>query len=107
MSENKKAILVVSFGTSMNDAREKTIDVIENDIRAAYPDYLVYRAWTSKMIIRKIMKRDHIQINTVTEAMEQMLADGITEVIVQPTHILNGIENDIMKEEVLAFSDLC
>ena len=37
--------------------------------------------------------------------MEQMLLDGIREVIVQPTHMLNGFENDTMKEEVLAFKD--
>ena len=34
----KKAILVVSFGTSVNETREKTIDCIEADIREANPD---------------------------------------------------------------------
>ena len=34
-----------------------------------------------------------------------MIADGVQEVIVQPTHIINGIENDLMKEDVLAFQD--
>ena len=101
----KKAILAVSFGTSVNETREKTIDIIEDSFRKAYPDYTVYRAWTSKMIIKKILKRDGIRIPTVTEAMEQMIADGVQEVIVQPTHIINGIENDLMKEDVLAFQD--
>ena len=50
----KKAILVVSFGTSVNETREKTIDRIETDIRNANPDAAIYRAWTSKMIIRKL-----------------------------------------------------
>lgn len=98
----KKAILAVSFGTSYHETREKTIDQIEKDIQAAYPDYPLYRAWTSKMIIRKIKNRDGIHTNNVREAMVQMAADGITEVIVQPTHIINGIENDLMKEDVLA-----
>lgn len=103
MSETKKAILVVSFGTSMNESREKTIDVIEQNIQKTYPDYKVYRAWTSKMIIRKILKRDNLHINTVTEAMQQIIKDGVTDLIVQPTHIINGIENDIMKDDVLAY----
>lgn len=105
MSNRKKAILVVSFGTSINEAREKTIDKIEEDFRQAFPDYIIYRAWTSKMIIRKILKRDGIRINTVTDAVEQMIADGIQELIVQPTHILNGIENDIMISEVNSFAE--
>lgn len=99
----KKAILAVSFGTSVNETREKTIDVIEEDIRNACPDYRLYRAWTSKMIISKVLKRDGIKIPTVTEAMAQMVIEGIKEVIVQPTHIINGIENDIMKEDALAY----
>lgn len=96
----KKAVLVVSFGTTFHETREKTIDKIEEEIRANYPDYAFYRAWTSKMIIRKLMERDQIKINTVEEAMAQMEQDGITELIVQPTHILNGIENDLMTEDV-------
>jgi len=99
----KKAILAVSFGTSVNETREKTIDVIENSFRKAYPDYAVYRAWTSKMIIQKLLKRDGVKIPTVTEAMAQMVIDGVKEVIVQPTHIINGIENDLMKEDALAY----
>lgn len=98
----KKAILVVSFGTSFNTTREKTIDKIEEAIGAAYPGYQVYRAWTSKMIIAKLLRRDGVKISTVVEALEQMHADGVTHLLVQPTHIVNGIENDQMKEDVLA-----
>lgn len=105
MSEMKKAILVVSFGTSVNETREKTIDKIEEDIAAAFPGYSVRRAWTSGMIIRKIQKRDGIKIDTVKEAMDRLVEEGFTEVIVQPTHILNGIENDFMIADVKSYSD--
>lgn len=99
------AILAVSFGTSHADTREKTIDRIEEDIRKAYPDDKVYRAWTSKMIIKKIWNRDGVKIFNVKEAMEQMKADGIKNVLVQPTHVINGIENDLMQEDVKAYAD--
>ena len=102
MENKKKAILAVSFGTSFHETREKTIDRIEADLAAAYPEYTLYRAWTSKMIITKLKKRDGIVIPTVAEAVEQMISDGVQELIVQPTHIINGIENDLMKEDVLA-----
>ena len=106
MSTNaKKAILAVSFGTSHEDTRKVTIDAIEQDIQAAFPDYALYRAWTSKMIIRKLKSRDNIHVNTVKEAMEQMRADGITDILIQPTHVINGIENDLMKEDALAYRD--
>lgn len=105
MLTEKKAILVVSFGTSFPDTCKKTIDVIEQRIGTHFPDYKIYRAWTSKMIMAKLLNRDNIKINNVTEAMEQMLADGITEVIVQPTHVINGIENELMKSDALAFKE--
>lgn len=104
-SEAKKAILAVSFGTSHNDTREVTIDAIEQDIRDAFPDYALYRAWTSKMIIRKLKTRDNVHVHNVKEAMEQMRADGITDVLIQPTHVINGIENDLMKEDALSYRD--
>ena len=103
--ETKKAILAVSFGTSHNDTRKITIDAIEKDIQDAFPAYSLYRAWTSRMIIKKVNSRDGVHIYTVKEAMEQMLQDGITDVLIQPTHVINGIENDLMKEDALAFQE--
>nr|WP_249329688.1 sirohydrochlorin cobaltochelatase [Wansuia hejianensis] len=104
-AETKKAILVVSFGTSYEETRKVTIDAIEQEIGEAYPDYVIYRAWTSKMILRKLKKRDNIHYDTVTEAFRRMHSDGITDVVVQPTHVINGIENDLMTQEALAFRD--
>ena len=96
----KKAILVVSFGTSFAKTRVKTIYRMEADFAEAFPDYKVYRAWTSKKIIAKLLRRDGIRIPTVKEAVAQMIADGVTHVIVQPTHLVDGIENEQMKEDV-------
>lgn len=103
MEYTNKAILVVSFGTSYEDTRKKTLDAIEERIRTEYPQYRVYRAWTSAMIRKKIFKRDAVVIPDVAEAMQQMLLDGITDVIVQPTHVLNGIENDRMEAQLQAY----
>jgi cobalamin biosynthesis Co2+ chelatase CbiK len=102
MIENK-AILVVSFGTSHKETREKTIDQIEYEIGNAFPEYKIYRAFTSNMIIKILKNRDNLSVFTVAEAMDRMRMDGITHVIVQPTHILNGIENDNMKNEICAY----
>ncbi|MBQ0001243.1 MAG: sirohydrochlorin cobaltochelatase [Clostridiales bacterium] len=100
---SRKAILVVSFGTSYETTRKVTIEAIEEEIAAAYPAYTVYRAWTSKMIIAKLKKRSLLSVDNVEEAMERMISDGVQELIVQPTHVTNGIENDAMKEDILKY----
>lgn len=105
MTDRKTAggILVVSFGTSYPETCRKTIQKIEEEIREAYPEYAVYRAWTSGMIRRKVLKRDGIRIFGVEEALEQMRADGVEEVVVQPTHVINGIENEEMIKMVMKY----
>ncbi len=102
---SKKGILVVSFGTTYNDTRKVTIDAVEQAIADDNSDAAVYRAWTSGFIIRKIEKRDGVHINTVEEALEQMISDGITELTVQPTHIINGYENEKMHHQIISYSD--
>lgn len=98
-----RGILVVSFGTTHIDTRKKTIEILEQEIAKKFPKDKIYRAWTSKMIIQKVEKQEGIKVYNVKEAMEIMKNDGIQEVWVQPTHIINGIENDLMKEDVLAY----
>lgn len=89
---DKTALVVVSFGTSYNDTREKTIDKIEGQIEAAFPEIDVRRAWTSGIIMNKIKKRDGLHINNVTEALEELVAEGFKRVYFQPTHIIGGEE---------------
>ena len=84
------AILVVSFGTSYNESRDLTIGAIEKAIAAAYPQYEVRRAFTSQIIIDKLKERDGLEIDNVDEALTRAAADGIRNLIVQPTHLMNG-----------------
>ena len=84
--------------------RKKNIEHVESVLKNAFPDRCFYHAYTSQMILDKLRNRDHIFIPNVNEAMEQMHSDGIIDVLVQPTHIMNGIENDMMRETILSFS---
>ncbi len=104
-SKKQTAILVVSFGTSYETARIRDIETIEQDIYRAFPEAVPYRAWTSKKIIAKLLQRDQLHIPTVTEAMEQMQSDGITDVIIQPTHMIDGFEYNKMKDDALVFKN--
>lgn len=105
MTTDKKALLVVSFGTSHAETREKTIGAIEKNIAAIYPDYEVRRAFTSGMILKVLEKRDGIVIDNVAEAMSRLVSDGFEEVLVQPTHVIPGDEYDDMVGDVMLFED--
>ena len=94
----KKALLVVSFGTSFKDTREKTICAIEEDLRKAFPDRKFYRAWTSNRIIKKVAVTEGLKVDTIEEAVLHMKADGITDVLVQSTHMTDGFENNRLKK---------
>lgn len=92
MAQENQAILVVSFGTSYNDSRDLTIGAIENAIAEEFPEYDVRRAFTSQIIIDKLAERDGLVIDNVEEALDRAVADGITTLVVQPTHLMNGFE---------------
>lgn len=92
ISEDKKAILVVSFGTTYGDTRKVTIEAIENKIQEAFPEYEVRRAFTSRIIIKKLADRDGIQVDTEKQALDKLKEEGYTEVIVQPIHVQAGDE---------------
>lgn len=89
---DKKAILVVSFGTSFHESRELTIAAIEKDIAQAFPQYEVRRAFTSQMILDKLKKRDGLVIDNVKEALDRAVADGVKKLVVLSTHFMNGYE---------------
>lgn len=89
-----KALLVVSFGTSYPRALEQDIEATEQAIADALPDRTLFRAFTSGMILRKLAKRDGVEIDDVPAALARICGEGYTDVVVQPTHIMNGDEYD-------------
>ena len=102
-----KALLVVSFGTSFRETREKTICALEQDLQEAFPDRKFYRAWTSNRIIKKVREVEGLEVDTIEEAVDRMKADGVTDVLVQPTHMMYGYENarlaKLLEEEKAGF----
>lgn len=103
---NKPGILVVSFGTSHQDTRARTITAIEQAIQDAHPSLPVFRAWTSGMIRRKLERTTGEVIQSVAQALSQMADHGITQAILQPTHIIDGIENQQMQADANAFRNI-
>lgn len=100
----EKVVLAVSFGTSYDSSRDKTIGAIEKALQEAFPDYEVRRAFTSQTII-DILAEDGLEIDNVTQAMDRLVDDGVKEVIVQPTHVMNGAEYDDTIAEITPYAD--
>ena len=101
----KKAILVVSFGTSYLDALKNSIERIENKIRDEFKEYDVFRAFTAHMIIKKLKEKEGIYILNPEEALSKLKREGYEEVIIQPLHIIPGEEFDYIKGIAARYED--
>lgn len=89
---DKDAILVMSFGTTFKDTREKTIDATVNAIKAAHPGVKVVTAFTSHIIIDRIKANEGISYPTPEEAIAQLKAGGYTRVAMTSLDIIPGME---------------
>lgn len=101
----EKELLVVSFGTSFNDSRAKDIGGIEKALQAAYPDWAVRRAFTAQIIINHVQARDGEKIDNVQQALERAVANGVKQLVIQPTHLMHGAEYDELVAGVKEYQD--
>ena len=98
-------LLVVSFGTSYNDSRVNDIKSIEDALQEAYPDWSVRRAFTAQILINHIQARDGEKIDNMTQALERAVANGVKNLVVQPTHLMHGAEYDEMCAAIDEYRD--
>lgn len=98
-------LLVVSFGTSFNDSRVEDIKGIEDALQAAYPDWSVRRAFTAQIIINHVQARDGEKIDNMDQALERAVANGVKNLVIQPTHLMHGAEYDELVEAVEQYKD--
>lgn len=98
-------LLVMSFGTSFNDSRRLTIGAIEDAIEKALPDWSVRRGFTANIVIDHVEKRDGIHIDDINESLDRAVDNGVKNLVVQPTHLMNGIEYDEVVAKLAEYSD--
>lgn len=99
----KKGIIVTSFGTTHEETRKLTLEAIENRIKEEFKESLVLRAFTSRMVISILKKRDDYFVDNPTEALEKMKDKGVKDIYVQPLLIIEGHEYEKIKREVKKF----
>ena len=100
-------LLVLSFGTSFNDSRRLNIGAIERDLETAFPDYSVRRGFTANIVIDHIQSRDGIKMDDVDEAMNRAVDNNVKNLVIQPTHLMNGLEYQELEEQVAQYADAC
>ena len=96
----KNELLVVSFGTSFNESRATDVKGVEDALEAAYPDWAVRRAFTAQIIINHVQARDGEFIDNMDQALERAAANGVENLVIQPTHLMHGAEYDELSEAV-------
>ena len=99
-ANDQRLLLAVSFGTSFADTREKTIGAIERRLEERFPDCTVQRCFTSRMIRKKLLERDGLEIYSPEQAMRNAKEKGIRELIVQPLYLMHGFEHRRLMEAV-------
>lgn len=100
---DKAAILVVHFGTTHDDTRALTIDVINAKMKEAFPGIEVREAWTSRIILRTLKERGVGRQNP-TQALIQLHEQGYTHILIQSTNIIEGTEMKELRREVEGLS---
>ena len=98
-------LLVVSFGTSFNGSRAADIKGIEDALQVANPDWSVRRAFTAQIIINHVQARDGEKIDNMEQALDRAVANGVKNLVVQPTHLMHGAEYDEMCEAIDEYKD--
>lgn len=96
----KKAILIVSFGTTYTETRIKNITAIKNQVAMLYPDAIIEEAVSSRIVRNHMIQDEHIDAKSSLEALISLKEQGATHVVVFPTHVIDGIENNQMKNVV-------
>ncbi len=100
------AVIVASFGTTHQDALEKCIASTEREIASHFTDYPVYRAFTSRIVIRRLKERYGMEVDDLARALERVRNDGFKSAVIQPTLVLGGIEYDLICRTVQDFQGL-
>jgi len=98
---SKKALVVISFGSTFADTRVHDIGGIEQALAAAFPAYDQYRAFTSNIIRARLNERG-LEIDDPVAVLEKLKGKGYEEIILQPTHLLHGEE---FEQKILALRE--
>lgn len=91
----KQALIVVSFGTTFPEARANDIEGIENALKKAFPDRDFQRAFTSKIVMKRMLENQKIAVNDLQTTLDKLKREGYEDILIQPTHLIHGEEYEM------------
>jgi sirohydrochlorin cobaltochelatase len=99
--EQKKAILLVAFGSSEESA-QISFENIDKSVKTAYPGVPVKWAYTSHIIRKKLASQGKL-LDSPEVALAKMVDEGFTHVAVQSLHTIPGAEYHDLRRVVGSF----
>lgn len=101
----KSAVVTVSYGTSYRETLERTIGEVEHEMAEAFPERDPFSAWTSRSVIKIAERKMGGHFPFIDETLGILADEGYSDVIIQPTHIMNGLEYDFVLESARKYKD--
>ena len=101
-AETKEAILLVAFGTSVQEAQTSYANV-EKQVRAAFPGKEIQWAWTANSLLKSDPKTPRL---SVQEALAKLATGGVQKVSILSLHIIPGSEYSNLAQTARAFEGL-
>jgi len=101
VAKKTKAVIVVSFGTTFDEARIKDIGGIEKAIKNAFSNRDFFSSNTSHIVMKRNAEKG-VYIKDLANTLTDLKELGYTDILVQPTHILHGEEYEKKVLETIA-----
>lgn len=101
---DKAAILMVHFGTTHDDTRSLTIDVLNDRVKQTYPNLEMREAYTSRIVIKRLADRGIIKQDPL-EVLQQLQSEGYTHILIQSSTIIDGKEMESLEKNVAELKD--
>lgn len=101
----EKAIVLVSVGTTHLKVLDRTTNKLAEKIKERFPEYEVHQAFSSERILKMMQEKQPDTFDSVEEMLEKLLARGVGKVILQPTYIINGQEQERLRAIVKEYQE--
>lgn len=95
----RTALLMVHFGTTYDEARQQSIEAINDKMRQAFPQMEVRDCFSSRIVVKRLKARG-VEKDLPLDAILRLRAEGFTHLVVQPTYVIDGVEMDMLRREI-------
>lgn len=103
-NSQKKAILLVAFGTSVPEA-QKSFGLIEAQVKKSFPDVEIRWGFESRTIRSKLAKEGEVTLSPES-ALAKLMSDGYTHVAVVSLQTIPGKEFHDLNRNALLFGQM-